>query len=210
MTNLNAEQEFIEQMAQVATSSGDMTAEQEAFIKELATKVEGQTAEERWYKPNNAVRMGKNPLPERVALYDTFRYDRSMVPPTIARARMMGRPGRYTMVKPADWDSKAPQPIDETCEVCNRSRRNEGNFETKKFYLHSDLITHYQLMHTLEWEAMRQDREEKARREDSNKMTSLIGALVASLNPSVFEKLPAEVKGQLQELAAEEAEKGKK
>jgi hypothetical protein len=145
-----------------------------------------------WRKSPSKVRMGEVPLPDRVALYNVVTYDRSMVPPTIAQKRMSEHPGRYTMRKPADWDDRAPKPIDETCEVCRKRRALEGN-GPKPFYDELDLEGHYEFFHPREWARIQRERERLERQGEQSTTNKLIASIASLFQQGRGAELPAEV-----------------
>lgn len=150
-----------------------------------------------WRKPHSLIRAGQRELPERVWLYDlTGAATPSFVPPTIAQKRITDYPGRYTLKEPQGMGEATP--IDETCEICARRRRQESGAGPKKFYSHSDLIGHYRAFHTLEWEAIEQDRRERERREDQSQMRALIASIAAMVRPAP--DIPAPVREQIEGL----------
>lgn len=165
-----------------------------------------------WKKPKSMMRIGDQALPDRMPLYDLNRRDMSMVPPTIANARMAKYPGRFTTVRPKDWDKNRPQPIDDTCVICLKRREEETpGAGPKPFFSESDLILHYQYMHTNEWAAMERNREIAERREEQGQMRALIGSLVGLIRPDALSSLPAEVRDQMERLSeAEKPRRGRK
>lgn len=164
-------------------------------------------------KSKSLVRAGEQPLPEREPLYDLLRRDVSQVPPTIAQKRMRQHPGRFTTIKPADWDDNRPQPIEETCEIClndperiDEHMRLYGEVERPKYYSMTQLRRHYQLSHEIEWSDIEADRRDKERRDDAGRMERLIVSLVSVLAPSAADKLPPEVRSQIEELQSMDEE----
>lgn len=152
-------------------------------------------------KNKSLLRAGNQALPEREALYDLTRHDVSMVPATIAQARMAKYPGRFTTIKPANWHDADPVPIDDTCVICESDPERIANPDAEKrpkFYSASDLSRHYQLLHSGEWEDIRRDREEAERRADQSMMRGLIASVVGLMNQG--KELPVEVREQIEAL----------
>lgn len=140
-------------------------------------------------KRQSMVRAGSTALPDRMALYDIARHDVSMVPPTIAQARVARDGRRFTTVKPDNWHDSDPIPIDETCEICER---DPESVERPKFYSLSALDLHYKLVHTLEYEGITADRREQERREESKQMRDLISAIAEREQPPARGRKAAE------------------
>ena len=172
-------EQFLRELGQVAGVEPDFRANVPAGTPLGADQIE-PGASVNYTKRKSMMNVGGKELPDRVELYDIARHDVSLVPPTIAQKRMTTNPGRFTMVKPADWHDRDPKPIDETCEVCDR---DPERVERAKFYSHSELVLHYQLVHTLEWQGIEADRREQERRDDSRQMRELI-ASIAGRNES--------------------------
>lgn len=145
-------------------------------------------------KSDSLMRAGKTPLPERQPLYDIVRHDMSMVPPTIIHARMSKYPGRFTTIKPEDWDENQPVPIDETCEICaaDPERLADPRAEKRpKFYTQQALTLHYRLVHTMEWDDIQLERAERQRRADQADMRDLIASIASMATRG--QDLPPEV-----------------
>ncbi len=145
-----------------------------------------------WTKKPGKVRMGDVTLPDRVKLYNVVSYDISLVPPTIAQKRMSEYPGRYTMRKPADWDARAPQPIDETCEVCRKRRAAEGN-GPKPFFDEMDLEAHYENYHPREWRRIQREQERLERQGEQSTTNKLLAAITGMFAQGRGAELPREV-----------------
>lgn len=165
-------------------------------------------------KAKSMMRAGNTPLPERQALYDLRRHDVSMVPPTIAQKRMSQYPGRFTTIRPGDWDANAPEPIEDTCEIClNDPERIEeqmrlyGEVERPKYYSMAQLRRHYQLSHEMEWGDIEADRRDKERREEAGRMERLVLSLISVLAPNKVNDLPDAVREQIEHLQDSDEEK---
>lgn len=187
--------QFIEEMSEVAGVDfrADVPPGTELGREEIAPGAQAV-----FHKSRSGVHAGGHPLPERVDLYDLHTHDHSKVPPTIAQKRMMTYPGRYTMKRPATWTD--PTPIDDTCMLCTERRAQESGAGPKKFYSEWDLIQHYRLMHTLEWEAIESDRKDKERREEQSTMRTLVASIAAMVNKGV--DVPQEIREQIADLEA--------
>ncbi len=154
-----------------------------------------------WTKKASKVRMGEVTLPDRVALYNVATYDISMVPPTIAQKRMSEHPGRYTMRKPANWDERAPQPIDETCEVCRKRRAQEGN-GPKPFFDELDLEAHYENYHPREWSRIVRERERLERQSEQSTTNKLLASISGMFQQGRGASLPPEIAAALDDAPA--------
>lgn len=165
------------------------------------------------HKNKSMVHAAGKPLPEREALYDLLRHDKSMVPPTIAQARMARHPGRFTTIEPPGWHDNDPEPIEETCEICfndperiDEQMRLYGSVERPKFQSMAQLRRHYQLSHEMEWNDIEADRRDKERRDEAGRMERLVFSLVSALAPSAADKLSPEVREQITELQSMNSE----
>jgi hypothetical protein len=158
-------------------------------------------------KGNSMVRNGKQELPNRWPVYNTRTGALSMVPTATLRYQLSKRnkdDGSRVYALKVPEGIVPPTPIADTCKICYINRGNKH----RNFYSEYDLLSHMQLFHTLEWNAMERDRDIAQRREDSNRMERLIMTLATSLRPDIVKDLPEEVKTQITELQAS-ARKGK-
>lgn len=144
-----------------------------------------------WKKAPSKVRMGDQPLPERVPLYNVRTHDLSMVPPTIASKRMSEHPGVYTMRKPAGWDEQVAKPIDETCVVCAKERAKYGG-GPKRFYDELDLEGHYESFHPREFRRIQREKDRLERREEQGTTNKLIEAISILFQQGRGGELPKE------------------
>lgn len=142
--------------------------------------------------------------PGRIVVYDTRTGMASKVP-YAQRAYHLSKRRKdgsrvYSLTMPEGIIP--PTPIDDTCNICMIRR----NGVKRNFYSDFDLLTHYQLFHTLEWNSMERDRDIKERREDANRMERLIMTLVSAVRPDMAAMLPDDVKEQIANLQGIEAE----
>ena len=150
-------------------------------------------------KGRSMVHNGKQELPNRWPVYNTRTGDISMVPTATLRYQLGKRfkddgTRVYALKLPEGIVPKTP--IAATCQICFVNRGNKH----RNFYSEYDLLTHMQMFHTLEWNAMERDRDIKQRREESNRMERLILGLVTALRPDIAKDLPEEVKQQITDL----------
>lgn len=164
-------------------------------------EVDGQKIQ--FTQGDSMVRMNGRSLPARTRVYDTRTGITSMVP-TAQLTYQLGkrRPdgSRVYSLRLPEGIVK-PTPIEDTCQICYVNRGNKH----RNFYSENALLTHYQMFHTLEWNAMERDRDIKERREDANRLERLITGLVTALRPDVTANITPEVKeqiAQLQDVAA--------
>ncbi len=153
----------------------------------------------RFKKAPSLVRAGARQLPERTLVYDTRTGRESRVPTGQLRYQLGKRreDGSRVYSLTLDPNIKMATPIADTCKICFVLRGNRH----RNFYSEYDLLAHYETLHPREWASMEREKDRVEKRADSNQLQLLIGALVQSLNPSAFAKLPDEVKQQMQDLA---------
>lgn len=154
-------------------------------------------------KGSSMVRNGRQELPNRWPVYNTRTGALSMVPTATLRYQLSKRhkdDGTRVYALKVPEGIVPPTPIEDTCQICYRNRGNKH----RNFYSEYDLLTHMQLFHTLEWNAMERDRDIRERREDANRMERLILMLTTSVNPGIAKDLPPEVREQIAEMQGKE------
>ena len=151
-------------------------------------------------KGSSLAKLQGKSMPGRTLVYDTKTGMTSKVP-TRSLMYQLGkrRPdgSRVYSLQPPEG-VVLPVPIDDTCVYCQKSR----NGKKRDFFSEDQLVIHYQLFHTLEWNGMERNRDIHERREDATRMERLITGLATALRPDLTDKLPADVKEQITKLQA--------
>lgn len=137
-----------------------------------------------WRKGASGQRIGNKELPDRVPLWNRITGDKSMVPPTIALSRVSQRPEQFTTRDPG---IQGPEPIAESCDVCNMARQKVGNMTPRPFYSEYDLEAHYQILHPREYATREKKRLELVEAKRDERMERLIEMALSARAP-----LPAE------------------
>lgn len=139
-------------------------------------------------KRQSMVRMGGQALPERVRIWNVHNGSMSVVPPTIAQKRLMegtkqfpGQ-GNFTLRDPG---FPKPEPISETCEVCDKKRAEAGN-PPRPFYDVLQYEAHMELMHPRWWSTHLRREQQSERLEDRAAMRDMIREIVGALRPEVL------------------------
>jgi hypothetical protein len=141
------------------------------YLGESSLGERGATA--RWRKSPSLMRAGVDELPVRVPLYDRVDKHMSMVPPTIATARLNKDRGRYSIAKPEGWDEAQPKPIGGRCDICDARRAREGK-EPRLWYDEMTLETHIQNRHPAEWDKRERDRDRAERKEQQDLLRMMV------------------------------------
>lgn len=139
------------------------------------------------------------PVPSRTTVYDTRTGMPSRVPTKtlyyqLAKTRKEDGSRVYSTRPPVGVTP--PTPIADTCQICYRNRGNKH----RNFYSEFDLLTHMQLFHTLEWNAMERDRDIRERRAEAGRMEQLVSALIGLVQGNPVAGLSDEVKTQITDL----------
>lgn len=164
----------------------DFRADVQAGTELGSAQIPDSNSQVKWKKQSSRQNMGGVAMPERIPLWNLRTGRMSMVPPTIA----MSRRSKGTKAFPPEvFTFRDPgfaqrEPIEEGCEVCNRSRAEYGQ-GPRPFYDLYQLEMHKLALHPTRYAMDERRREAAERNESRQEMKELIAGLIEGLKPLI-------------------------